>query len=344
VFGSHPVAGELLNAVLGALLVPVVYIAARRWLGRPEARFSAVAVALLPGPIFFTDVLLTETLYTLMLAGFAALLAVPRRDLAYCGLLGVVVGLAALVRGEGLILLVVTPLVWWGQVPVRQLVRQWAVVVVVTAVVMTPWVVRNQQQLHAFIPTGVNTGTTIWSGHNPDASGYATFLPHELVARYDKLGPVEQDLKIDRFLRRQAVDYAANHPLRELVLIPQKLIAFAEGDGATITTWVNAGRHPPALSVTATRRFRTIGDIGWFTLLAGTILSLALFGRRLWRNPLLRVSMVYLAVALVLYGFVFYGNFRYHVPFEPLMVFLLAPLAVRLPRLKASGADASTLE
>ena len=86
------------------------------------------------------------------------------------------------------------------------------------------------------------------------------------------------------------------------------------------------------------RRLSTVADFAWFALLAGTLLSVVVFGRSLWANPLLRLAMIYLGVGLVLYGFVFYGNFRYHVPFEPLMVLLLAPLAVRIGRLRAGRA------
>ena len=91
-FGHHPVAGEIVNAVFGALLVPVIYVVARRWLGRPEARFSAIAVAVLPGTIFFADVLLTETFYTLLLAIFVAWLVGRRPGYGSCALIGVLIG------------------------------------------------------------------------------------------------------------------------------------------------------------------------------------------------------------------------------------------------------------
>jgi hypothetical protein len=36
------------------------------------------------------------------------------------------------------------------------------------------------------------------------------------------------------------------------------------------------------------------------------------------------------ALSAFLYGFVFYGNFRYRAPLEPLMILLAAPVLVRL--------------
>jgi hypothetical protein len=51
----------------------------------------------------------------------------------------------------------------------------------------------------------------------------------------------------------------------------------------------------------------------------------ALFRRPLWRIPMMRGVLVFLALAIPLYGFVYYGNVRYHVALEPLMVMVVAP-------------------
>ena len=50
----------------------------------------------------------------------------------------------------------------------------------------------------------------------------------------------------------------------------------------------------------------------------------------LWRNPLGRAGIALTAISLVLYGFVLYGNFRYRMPLQPVMILLAAPLVTRL--------------
>ena len=64
--------------------------------------------------------------------------------------------------------------------------------------------------------------------------------------------------------------------------------------------------------------------------------SLAVFGKALWRRrPILRGVLVYLAISVVLYGFVFFGFFRYLAGLEPLMLLVAAPLIARLRILRA---------
>jgi len=49
-------------------------------------------------------------------------------------------------------------------------------------------------------------------------------------------------------------------------------------------------------------------------------------GRRFWRTRIGRIAGTSFVTALVLYGFVYYGNYRYRLPYEPLMVLVAAAL------------------
>ena len=68
-----------------------------------------------------------------------------------------------------------------------------------------------------------------------------------------------------------------------------------------------------------------IADLASEALMVATILAVVLFRRSLWRIPMMRGVLVFLALAIPLYGFVYYGNVRYHVPLEPLMLLVIAP-------------------
>ena len=49
-----------------------------------------------------------------------------------------------------------------------------------------------------------------------------------------------------------------------------------------------------------------------------------MLGRRFWASPIGRIAGASFATALLLYGFVYYGNYRYRLPYEPLMVLVAA--------------------
>jgi hypothetical protein len=63
-------------------------------------------------------------------------------------------------------------------------------------------------------------------------------------------------------------------------------------------------------------------------VLFATLASLVVFGaRRLWRShPGMRAVLAYLALCLVNYGIVYYGQWRYKIPMEPFMVLVATPL------------------
>ena len=90
-FGVHPIVGELFNAVVGAVTVVLLMLIAERVLDRGTAIVAGTMLAVLPGPIMWTDVLVSETLYTALFV--AALLILVRARPTW--------QLAARVRGGG---------------------------------------------------------------------------------------------------------------------------------------------------------------------------------------------------------------------------------------------------
>ena len=143
-----------------------------------------------------------------------------------------------------------------------------------------------------------------------------------------------------RLMRKDALSWMVRHPLQELTLIPRKLVYLNLGDSRAIQVGVTSADRARALDAPVTGGITpvitdnaraavligTIADIAWYGLLALTALALVVLGRELWRRPASRAAIVVIALALVLYGFVFYGNFRYRLPLEPLMILLAVSL------------------
>lgn len=78
--------------------------------------------------------------------------------------------------------------------------------------------------------------------------------------------------------------------------------------------------------------FGVLGDaLDYFLILAAIAAVVLLGARRLWRfHPLMRGALAYLAASLVTYGFVYYGQFRYRLAMEPLMILVATPLLIAL--------------
>ncbi|HYH58117.1 MAG TPA: glycosyltransferase family 39 protein [Thermoleophilaceae bacterium] len=336
VFGSDALVGELVNAVLGAASVPLLFLLARRLFGRREALIAAAVLALFPGQILYADLLLAETLYGFWLLLFFLLLsAVPPERRWPALAVGAAIGVLALTRSEGVFLAIPALAVWWPQLARPVLLRRAALLAAGMALVIGSWTVRNAIQLDAFIPIAHNGGQTLWSGHNPGATGGPTYPTHGYLPQTDDPESPEAAQEIDRFLRNEALEFIVEHPRRELELIPLKLIHLNRGDGAIVQPWLNnvaAGDERPVRG-NAYVVLTTILDAAYYVLLALTLIAVVLFRRAMWAQPVLRGVLVLGIVAMVLYGLVFFGNPRYRAPLEPLMIMLAAPLLAALPEL-----------
>jgi hypothetical protein len=59
--------------------------------------------------------------------------------------------------------------------------------------------------------------------------------------------------------------------------------------------------------------------------------------RNLWRiHPAMRGVLAYLTACLFVYGFLYYGQFRYRIPMEPLMILVATPMVTAVLERRAS--------
>lgn len=343
VTGVEPLAGEIANAVLGAITVVLVVLLADRVGGASAGIVAGLVAALLPGPILWTDVLVAETLYTALFVTITLIVIAARPTWRWCVLIGATIGVGAMVRGEAFTWFLLPIAVWWPAVDRRTLARAASVVLAAVAVVVAPWTIRNAMVMDAFVPVATNASQTLWTGHNPDATGGQMYPPDELLVDID--GDVAaSELATSRQLRNEAIGYALGHPIHEIRLVPLRLVHLARGDRYALD-WVNApaeGAAPP-LSAVQVERIGVLADLGWFGLLTLTVVGGFALGRGWWRQPIGRVAATSFTTALVLYGIVYYGNYRYRLPYEPLMVIVCSVFAARLAEWRA-GASTTPVE
>jgi hypothetical protein len=268
-------------------------------------------------------------------------------NLQTAALFGVLAGLSVLTRGEGPLMFLMPLAAWWPKISRRQLVERMAVMGGVAVLCVVPWTLRNQSVFGQFIPVSTNFGSTFWAGHNPTATGEQTYPPASLTSQAGPSSARFYQIEQSKLLQRAAVEWIQKNPLKDVSLIPWRLMGMAQGDGDAIYYWVNkTGDGKKPLTKAWADRLATIGDIGWYLLLTGFLTSVLVFGRSMIRNSVLRACAAYLTASLMLFSIVLYGQFRYHIPLEPLMILMTAPLvaqllAVRKRRIEASKAAAT---
>lgn len=315
------------NVVLGAATVAVVYAIGVALFDRRTAIVGALALAVWPGQVFFTSLTLSEPLFTLLFAlAFLLIVLVPNAG-AWRGTLllalGVVTALAALTRGQALLLLPLA-LAAWGLAGYRwRPAVAWVMLAAVAAaVVIAPWVVRNDHQLGSPVLIATNLGPNLWIGNHEGASGRMRIAEADppLPDRANLTQPA-YEVKADRLALRKGLSYMVSHPGNEVLLAGSKVRAMYESD-ATALDWNAAYRSGFYSSQSVEDALRGLANGFWFGALALAGMGLIAIRSRLGdiAGALPLTVLAWTATHLL-----FFGDARFHYP----IVFAFALLGAR---------------
>ena len=309
---SLPTAAGMVNAAAGTMTVVLGAQLADRWFGRAPAVIAAWFLALAPGHIYLTAVPLTETVFTttvlaaLVVAGRFAQRPVAPTVPALLGL-GALIGFSTLVRGPGLVLLVV---VWVMLRPLsagaRAQLRTAGVVVVGASLVLAPWAVRNGVQVGVWTPGATNNAAFLCHGHGDHAVADMEDLTEELFAICFRGTPYDPDNPDEAAwypaTTRDAITWAVTHPVEEVDLTFDKTIELFAGDRQSLSDARDFGNREIA-GATTTRRLEDLAQLWHWSVLAlaavGVIgLSAVRRAKSLWLTAGALVVTIWMGAAL----------------------------------------------
>jgi hypothetical protein len=220
-----------LNVLMGA---GIVYYSIRV----ARALFCSEVIALLVGivialhPVFVFSVATYHALNVyilLLLIVFDLTRSTRRQTYAVSALVGMLAGIAALVRTEYLVLV--------GAVILGSIIthRQWkmtAVAAVAAFVVIAPWTVRNYAVFHRLIPVANSEGYNLFKGFNAEANGSGKWVDdnhvaERLLGRELNAVPLNSNYEnaVGKVYHNAAIDYMKSHPLRSFVVLPMYKVA-----------------------------------------------------------------------------------------------------------------------
>ena len=212
-------AHQIVGCAIGAAAVVVIGLVARRLAG-DTACLAAALIAAVFIPMISRDALLqSESLYGLLIAlSLLAALRLREEPTVRNGLLlGAAIGLAALTRGEGLLLvpLLAVPLAWRRP-------RVLAVTCAAVALVCLPWAVRNTLEFDQ--PTLITTGDgSVIAGSNLYETYYGRLIGDwDFAGLYNTPAGRHPDrneaVQSDRW-RDEGIEYARDHASRLPVVL-----------------------------------------------------------------------------------------------------------------------------
>lgn len=308
-FGYNPLIPRLLYALLGTLIVFLIYRLGKRLFGERAALCAALLAAVYAYLVLYSATLLTETPFILflLLAIDQTYALAPKPAIGGFVLLGV--GLAGAVLFRMAVLPYVVVLLFWllwkrrrqrltaGQ---RQPFPLWQILIPVAILVaaVLPWTVRNYGLYGRFMLLESQFGHVFWNGNHPDRPadwgevGWVAPLPADLT------GLNEADLTYELLARGQ--QELLSNPVRFLRLtLGRARVFFMFWPSASSSLMSNLGR---VLSFGICLPF----------MLAGLVLS-----RRRWREllPLYLFLVIHLGVYLSSWVMI-----RYRVPADAVLL------------------------
>jgi 4-amino-4-deoxy-L-arabinose transferase-like glycosyltransferase len=213
-FGTGLTVAPVVNAIIGALLAVVVHRLALRGLTVNRARIAAGLVALHPGLIVYSAVLMTEILAALLVLS-GAFIALRRVRWSTAVLAGVAFGLGTLVRPSVLAVAPLVALIF--PLPRLTALAKAAVITVVALATVLPWSLRNCRVMDGCALVSTNGGWNLAIGALTQTGRFTTL--HASDGCPVVTGQVQQD----RCWAEVGRDVILRNPGHFLAMIPRKM-------------------------------------------------------------------------------------------------------------------------
>jgi 4-amino-4-deoxy-L-arabinose transferase-like glycosyltransferase len=305
---------------------------------RRVALVLAAGCCFYPSLLGFNNLLLTETLFTLLLLAFCLtfVTALQRQSLGWLAWAGVVLGLAALTRSVVWLLppLLALFLLWAWQTRVRSRLAAGAVLVLTFAATIAPWAIRNTLLHKTFVTIDVMSGRNFRMGnyqHTPlfrswDAISLAGDKSwwHEVQEVYPASERQTQG-QVDKLAFRQGVKFVLANPG---VTFQRSIVRFFDFWGLERELVAGAAHgffgaiSKSALALLAVLIFASYA----------AALLLAIYGVFLAPPRDRRLHVFFLLVILFVCALhtIVFGHSRYHLPLMPLVLLYASAAFVRL--------------
>jgi hypothetical protein len=297
---------RIVQALIDTSTVLATWLLARKWLPPAACGFAGLLVALNPFLIYFTGLILSETLFIAMLAWGMALLTTERLKLDLPGFL--LLSLSVLVRPGATMLPAI----------IAFISPRGRIFLAIFLVVIFAWMARNKLVVGDWVLT-TNGGITMYDGFNPHADGSSNQSIVQNMPELRDMGEVDRS----RYLNQLARDFIRNNPTTVIWLTFKKIAR----------TW-----SPIPLS-------DEYGSKRLYVLIAACYSIpfdlLVLWG--LWSGPLPRAAKVYLLIPALYFTAAHalsVGSLRYRIPAEvPMAVLAVAGFKIQDSRFSTDAAS-----
>lgn len=294
-----------MQALFSALTCIPLYALARKIFGENCAVFASWGWALFPYAILIPELFVWDTSLSALLMTLLCYLCMnlPRTGSWNWIAVGALWGIAALTNTALLSVMPFLLLAPYLKTPLHVSAKPIATVVLVSLLVVCPWILRNRRALGAFVPVRSNFGEEFWVGNHEGGGGRIKF----------GLGPSDNPAERERYRNIGEISYVSQRRTKAMNFVYES---------------------PTRFLGLAFYRFRywwlAEGESGLLFTLYRLLTLLSLIGMVLAMRNVRSVPVLTILTVIAVYPLIYYLTnvyARYRHPIEPLMM-LFAGFAV----------------
>ncbi len=326
VVGADPAAARIMQVILGAMIVCLVFLVSKRLFTPQVAWVAAVLTAVNPFLVFVSGYLLTENLYIVLLLSVLVVVPKPTGDWRRILAAGLILGLCMLARPTALgitVWIVAFVLVFGGGSLGGRVLRAAAILALIGLAVM-PWGVRNHRVLGKWLFTTTHGGVTFYQGNNEAVLEYPQYYggvaPLYMLPGYEELEK-KPEVEKDEDARSMGRRFLKENKRKVPVLVWRKFARFWRLRSDAGMSGVKSGWWFDRDSMLG--RLAASLDVGLaYSVLVIPLFVIGLFlSLRAWRRFVFLYGLVVVHTAAAL---VFHGSIRMRVPIEPVIAIFAA--------------------
>lgn len=323
-FGLHVWVGQIVNLLMAAGILPLVYFSCKEMFGPRTAREAAWILLFTPSMVFYAVPLFSDIAYTFFFLAII-LLALLKPTAIKIIMLGLAYGMAILVRPIFVLFPICIVIYWFlRQESWRRILLHGMIVITIGELILLPWQIRNYYVFHKFVLCSTMGGIHLWMGNydgaNGEIAGYTSFISPTETLAISSLNEAE----LDSYAFGRGLDYFFSHPFKAISVWPRKALVILWKDSRSVIYAM--GGHLTGVS-SRTLLVVMIVTEAYYILL----LFLFAYGLwRLWRNEKIssRAWLLGSGVAYVVGIYLmFIADPRYHMPIIPLLAIIASTTA-----------------
>lgn len=299
-FGHNLILVRIVQAIMGTITCYLIYILGCKIGEVVVGLIAAGLFAIYPLFVFFSGVLMAETLLILLTTiSFVYCIQFWKKSTVTMAMgFGGIVGLSALCKPVLLPWLPPILFFWWRKSPLRPAQKASRVLTVVgtLCLIILPWTARNHIISGGFVPISTNFGINLLVGAHPDGRGvYDNQIDY--LALYHTLSDTSQGATADHRVAGIVLGWIIAQPLHYLSLIIDKLLYYW-------CPWVPG--EPPLYNAIA-------------VLSCTPLLILGLIGTLSLRQSPEGLVLILLIICMSLLHMVFFAHTRFRLPIDAVL-------------------------